>query len=133
MKHTKILALVLCLCMVATMFVSCGDTTGTESGTTSVPGATGDPDNDKYLDEKGEITNIGSSTTMKITPEEIGKLKNPVVKGLETWLTDSRLATTVALREEAYGIDYQYDTCQQSERMAKWVSAYVAGDAYDVL
>lgn len=133
MKHTKILALVLCLCMVATMFVSCGDTTGTESGTTSVPGATGDPDNDKYLDEKGEITNIGSSTTMKITPEEIGELKNPVVKGLETWMTDSRLATTVALREEAYGIDYQYDTCQMSERMAKWVSAYVAGDAYDVL
>ncbi len=127
MKYAKILALILSVCMI---MAACGDGKTSSDNTDSAASVT---TNDQYVDESGELVNIGSPTTMKITPEEVGKLENPVVTGLETWMTDSRLQTTVALREQAYGIKYEYDTCSQDQRMAKWISAYVSGDAYDVL
>ena len=131
MKSTKLLAIVLCVCMVVSMFAACGDTTTTNSDISNANTVSGG--NDQYIDqETGEIINIGSPKTMAITPEEVGELENPVVTGLEAWMNDSRLKTTVALREQAYGIKYDYDTCNQEERMAKWVSAFVSGDAYDV-
>ncbi len=131
MKLTKILALVLCLCMVVSMFAACGDNTGTNSDQGGQQG--GYDDNSQYTDEKGELVNIGSPTTMKVTPEEVGELKNPVVRGIEAWMSDGRLEEHVNWKKELYGLEYKYDKCTGDELMARWVSAFVAGDSYDVL
>lgn len=131
MKHTRILAVVLCLIMVVSMFAACDKN---PAGTGSDTGNTASNDNNQYIDaETGEIINIGSDKTMAITPEEIGTLANPVVTGLEAWLTDSRKVEHVNWKKDAYGLIYDCDTCNGEERMAKIVTAFVSGDAYDVL
>ncbi len=131
MKLIKVITICLCLAMIASMFAGCSNDKEITSSIDSSQGVNG---NDQYIDAvTGEITNIGSPTTMKITPEEVGKISNPVVRGLEAWMSDSRLETTIALREQAYGLKYDYEECDQTQRTAKWISAYVAGDAYDVL
>ena len=130
MKYTRILAVVLCLIMVISMFAACDNN---PAGTTSDVSTTASG-NDQYIDaETGEIINIGSDKTMAVTPEEVGTLENPVVTGLEVWMTDSRMIQYVNWKNELYGIVYEYDTCNEQERMAKMVTAFVSGDAYDVL
>ena len=131
MKHTRIIAIVLCLIMVVSMFAACDNN---PAGTGSNVGGTASSDNEQYIDaETGEIINIGSDKTMAITPEEIGTLANPVVTGLEAWLTESRKKEHVKWKEDAYGLIYECDTCNEEERMAKMITAFVSGDAYDVL
>ncbi len=135
MKLTKLLALVLCLVMVVSSFAACGgnntDTQSQNEGPLTDEQAK--EHNDQFLDEKGEIVNIGSADSMKITPEEIGNLKNKVVTGLEAWMTDDRMKEHVDWKKDVYGLVYDFDTVDGEQRMAKWISSYVAGDAYDVL
>ncbi len=128
MKHTRILALVLCLCMVVTMFAACGDGAGAGQA------GTGSYDNEQYIDpETGEIINIGSDKTLAVTPEEVGKLANPVVRGVEAWLTADREKEHVTWKKDAYGLIYDCEKCNGDQRMTKWVTAFVSGDAYDVI
>ncbi len=124
----KILVVLLCLTLILSVFAGCDDNTGT----TSVDEVSSQTilTNDDLIDkETGEIINIGSPTTMKITPEEIGELSNPVVTGLEAW-PDPHY---IDWKEDAYGLIYDYEKCDGGQRQAKLISAFVAGDAYDVI
>ena len=67
-------------------------------------------------------------------PEDVGELSNPIVRGLLAPAPeDEWYAQEYAWKEEAYGIEYDMDTCAWSEREMKLVAAYVGGTAYDVL
>ncbi len=126
MKHTKILALVLCLCMVVSMFAACGGNNGGKNPAGNA--GTASDQNDQYIDdETGEIINIGSSESMKTKPEEIGTLANPVVRACEAYPSEQN----IKWKEEAYGLIYDYE--KADDELAKWVAAFVAGDAYDVI
>ncbi len=128
MKRFKILSALLCVAMLVSCFAGCDN-----SGTVSSGGSEGESqavvDNDQYVDEEtGEIINIGSTETMKITPEEVGELANPVVTALMAWPSES----SIKWKEEAYGFVMDYDTCDGDQRQAKLIAAYVAGDSYDL-
>ncbi len=123
MKRVKILSVLLCLAMIVSMFAACGG--NGDSDTSQVSSV----DNDQFIDDKtGEIVNIGSTETMKITPEEIGTLSNPVVTSLMAWPSES----SIQWKEEAYGFIMDYETCDGNQRLAKLIAAFVAGDSYDV-
>ena len=125
----KLLVLMLCLTLIISVFAGCGGNTDTTSGSGTASNS-GITNNDDYIDkETGEIINIGSPTTMKITPEEIGELSNPIVTGLEAWPTYD----FIDWKEDAYGIIYDYEKCDGTQRHAKLVAAFVAGDSYDVI
>lgn len=67
-------------------------------------------------------------------PEDVGELSNPIVKGLISPAPDDAwYAQEIGWKEEAYGIEYDMDTCAWAERDMKWVAAYVGGTAYDTL
>ena len=126
----RLLALVLCLTLIISAFAGCGGNTDTTGSSDTTSTNSGVINNDDYIDEEtGEIINIGSPTTMKITPEEIGELTNNVVTGLEAWPSKNY----IDWKEEAYGIFYDYEQCDGTQRHAKLVTAFVAGDAYDVV
>ncbi len=112
MKHAKILALVLCLCMIVSMFAACGgntDNTGSNAGNQG--NAAGDGNNDQYIDSStGEIINIGSKESMKTKPEEIGTLANPVVRACEAYPNEQN----IKWKEEAYGLIYQLNKLMMS-------------------
>ena len=123
----KSLVILLCLTLALSVFAGCENADNTNSADVSSQTVL---TNDDLIDkETGEIINIGSSTTMKITPEEIGELSNPVVRGLEAWPNEVEWNW----KEDAYGLVYDYDTCDGGQRHAKWISAFVSGDAYDVI
>ena len=67
-------------------------------------------------------------------PEDVGELSNPIVKGLCAPAPDDDwYAQEYAWKEEAYGIEYDMDTCAWDEREMKWIAAFVGGTSYDVL
>ena len=67
-------------------------------------------------------------------PEDVGELSNPIVKGLVSPAPDDEwYAQEIGWKEEAYGIEYDMDTCAWGEREMKWVAAFVGGSSYDVL
>ena len=126
----KLLALMLCLTLIVSVFAGCDSNKNTDTTSVSDISSQTVINNDDFIDEEtGEIINIGSPTTMKITPEEIGELRDRVVTGLEAWPSKNH----IDWKEEAYDIFYDYDQCDGSQRHAKLVTAFVAGDAYDVV
>ncbi len=124
----KILAILLCLTLILSVFAGCDNNTDTSS-VGEVSSQTVLTNDDLIDKETGEIINIGSTTTLKVLPDEIGMLTNPVVTGLEAWPD----VDVIAWKEENYGIIYDYDKCDGGQRQAKWIAAFVAGDAYDVI
>ena len=67
-------------------------------------------------------------------PEDVGELANPIVTGLISPAPDDEwYAQEIGWKEEAYGIEYDMDTCAWDERDMKWVAAFVGGSSYDVL
>ena len=114
MKLHRLLALALTLCMLFVLVQIPVMATTTSDGTTGV----------RY-NSKGDLL---------YKPEDVGQLKNSVVTSLLSPAPDEEwLDYNVTWKEQAYGIEFDYDVCAWAEREMKWVAAYVGGTPYDVL
>ena len=97
---------------------ACGG--NTDSGKTNADGKTG-----VRFDDNGNLL---------YKPEDVGELANPIVTGLISPAPDDAwYAQEIGWKEEAYGIEYDMDTCAWAERDMKWVAAFVGGSSYDIL
>ena len=94
----------------------------------TVPGITSTDQSIKTgvrLDENGNLL---------YRPEDVGEISNPVVTGLIAPAPDDAwVEYNVTWKEEAYGIEYDYEVAAWADRDAKWVAAYVGGDPYDII
>ena len=129
MKKMRLLSLILCLCLVVSCFAACGDgntDTTSQAGTASNGGSV---NNEDLIDEvTGEIINIGSADSLTMTLDDIANISNPVITGCEAW-PDTK---TNAWKEDTLGLIYDYDKVDGDQKKAKYIAAYVSGDAYDV-
>lgn len=121
----KLLTLILCLCLVVACFAGCGGNGDTTSNGDSTAGA---GDNEQYIDETGEIVNIGDPEKLAMTLDDIMNVPNPVIRGCEAWPSE----WINEWKENELGIIYDYDQVDGGQRQAKYISAFVSGDAYDV-
>ena len=130
MKKMRLLSLILCLCLVVSCFAACGgdgNTDTTSQGGTANTGSTANTG--EFIDKvTGEIVNIGSSDSLTMTLDDIANISNPVITGCEAWPNDS----FNKWKEDTLNLYYDYDKVDESQRKAKYISAYVSGDAYDV-
>ena len=153
---TRLLNVLLALAMMFT-FAACGgsgDTTVTSSeNVSSVEESSKDPNVTTSIpnieDFSGHVSiNLSDSLNpenevgvrydenynLLYKPEDVGELSNPIVRGLLAPAPeDEWYAQEYAWKEEAYGIEYDMDTCAWAERDMKLIASYVGGTAYDVL
>lgn len=77
---------------------------------------------------------LDSNGNLLYRPEDVGELDNPIVTSLIAPAPDDAYVDyCITWKEEAYGLEYDYDICSWADRDAKWVAAYVGGDAYDII
>ena len=77
---------------------------------------------------------LDSNGNLLYRPEDVGELDNSFVTSLVSPAPeDEWLDYCVRWKEEAYGLEYDYDVAAWGERDMKWVAAYVGGDAYDII
>ncbi len=114
----KLVCVLLAVAMLFALAACDGGTTNTNSdGNTDATGV--------RLDKDGNLL---------YKPEDVGELANPIVTGLISPAPDDEwYAQEIGWKEEAYGIEYDMDTCAWAERDMKWVAAFVGGSSYDVL
>lgn len=93
----KLLCLVLALTMLFSLAACGGGKNDVDDGKTGV-----------RLDSKGNLL---------YKPEDVGELANPVVTGLISPAPDDDwYAQEIGWKEEAYGLEYDYDVCAWEER-----------------
>ena len=91
-------------------------------------------DSDSLSSDKTTGVRYDKDYNLLYKPEDVGTLSNPIVKGLVSPAPDDEwYAQEIGWKEEAYGMEYDMDTCAWDEREMKWIAAFVGGTSYDVL
>ncbi|HAB00738.1 MAG TPA: hypothetical protein DCE08_04540 [Ruminococcaceae bacterium] len=121
-RMKSLLGALLAVSMIFT-FAACDKTPGNTTSNNSGTSATSD---------KGVRYDANGDLLYK--PEDVGALDNPIVHGIIAPPPDDEwYAQEIKWREDAYDLEYDYDTAPWTEREMKWIASYVSGTPYDII